>query len=290
MATTSTSANEEQERFWNEVMGPLWVASEEENESHTGPFGDAALAVAAPAAGEAVLDVGCGCGSTTLTLAAAVGASGRVLGVDLSAVMLARALARADQADAAEVELRRVDAQSADLGAVSFDLVFSRFGVMFFADAVAGFANLHRALRSSGRLAFVCWQDPSVNPWMAVVNRAAAQIFDLQAPAQDGPGPFSLADPARIAGVLDASGFGSVEITGCHHKMRLGVGERVEDWVHQRLLMGPARSPYLAAGKDRQQRARASVAAILARYQVEGDDPLRGLSMDAAAWIVSARP
>jgi SAM-dependent methyltransferase len=289
-ASAGGSANEEQERFWNDVAGPLWVAAEEEIERHTGPFGEVALAVAAPAEGEAVLDVGCGCGATAIALAAAVGAGGTVLGVDLSAAMLARAEERVAASGASQVWFRRADAQGADLGAGSFDLVFSRFGVMFFADPVAGFANLRRALRSDGRMVFVCWQAPSANPWMAVVNRAAARMFGLDAPPHDAPGPFSLADPERIAAVLYAGAFRTVEITAHEERLHLGSGQPVEDWVHQRLMMGPARSSYLDSQPDRQREVRAVLAESLAAHRIDVDDPMSGLAMDAAAWVVDARP
>jgi SAM-dependent methyltransferase len=284
------SPNEEQERFWNDVAGPQWVVAEEELERHTGPFGTVALAVAAAAEGEAVLDVGCGCGATTLALATAVGAGGTVLGVDLSAVMLARAEERAAASGAAQVSFRRTDAQTADLGAGSFDVVFSRFGVMFFADPVAAFGNLRRTLRADGRLVFACWQAPSANPWMAVVNRGAARVFGLEPPPHDAPGPFSLADPARITAVLGAAGFPTVRITAHEERLHLGSGQPVEDWVHQRLVMGPARSCYLEAHPDRQRDVRATLAAGLAPFRVDAEDPLSGVAMDAAAWVVDARP
>ena len=284
------SANEDQERFWNDMAGPLWVAAEEEIERHTRPFGEVALAIAAPAEGGAVLDVGCGCGATTIALAAAVGAGGTVLGVDLSAAMLARAEERVAASGASQVGFRRADAQIADLGAGSFDLVFSRFGVMFFADPIAGFANLRRALRPDGRMVFVCWQAPSANPWMAVVNRAAARMFGLDAPPHDAPGPFSLADPERIAAVLDIGGFRSVEITVHKERLHLGSGQPVEDWVHHRLMMGPARSPYLESQPDHQRDVRAMIAESLTAHRVDVDDPMSGLAMDAAAWVVDARP
>jgi len=288
-------ANEDQERFWNEVAGPLWVSAEEETERHTGPFGEAAIARAAPATGEVAVDVGCGCGATTVALMAAVGRTGRVLGIDLSAPMLARARERAEATtgatrEVAPVRFRRADAQVADLGHEAFDLVFSRFGVMFFADPVAAFSNLHRALRPAGRMVFACWQAPSANPWMAIVNRRTAQIFGLEAPPHDAPGPFSLSDRSRLAGILEAAGF--TEIVVSPHELRLshGAGHQVEDWVHQRLVMGPARARYLDANADRQREVRAAVAADLATFRVDPSDPLSGLEMDAAAWIVEARP
>ncbi len=288
-ASSDATANEEQERFWNDVAGPLWVAAEEEIELHAGPFGKAALAVAAPAVGEMVLDVGCGCGSTTVALAAAVGAGGGVLGVDLSAVMLARAEERVAASGVSHVRLRRADAQVVDLEPGSFDLVFSRFGVMFFADPIGAFANLRRALRPGGRMVFACWQAPSANPWMAVVNRGAARIFSLEPPPPDGPGPFGLCDPDRIDAILRAAAFSSIEISSHEERLQLGLGESVEEWVHQRLLMGLARSAYLDAGPDRQREVRAALAEELVPYQLDVDAPTSGLMMDAAAWIVAAR-
>jgi SAM-dependent methyltransferase len=278
--------NTEQEEFWNDVAGPLWVAAEEETERHTGPFGEAALERAAPAAGEAVLDVGCGCGVTTAALGEAVGAAGSVLGVDLSAPMLARAAERVGEP---HVRFRRGDAQVIDFGAEAFDLVFSRFGVMFFADPVAGFANLRRTLRPAGRLVFVCWQAPSANPWMAVVNRIAAKIFGLEPPSHDAPGPFSLADRSRLVQIIDAAGFATVSVASHDLNLHLGAGQPVEDWVHQRLVMGPARSLYIEKDLARQREVRDMAAAGLAPYRVDAADPLGGLEMAAAAWIVEAR-
>lgn len=288
-APPGLTPNAAQERFWNDVAGPLWVEAEEETELHTGPFGAAALAAGAPAPGEAVVDIGCGCGSTTLALAEAVGAAGSVVGVDLSAAMLARAGERIVEAGASWVGFRRADAQTTDLGAGSFDLVFSRFGVMFFADPVAAFANLHRALRHGGRLVFVCWQGPSANPWMALVNRAAARFFTLEAPVEEGPGPFSLADPERIGEVVDAAGFTGIEIAADRRRLRFGAGRGVEEWVGRRLEMGPARQFYLDADPGIQSEVRSALVEALAEHRADRADPLSGLSMNAAAWIVRAR-
>lgn len=278
-------ANEDQDRFWNEVGGPLWVAAEAETEEHTRPFGDAALAVAAPGAGEHVLDVGCGCGSSTVALGGAVGPTGSVLGVDISKPMVARAEEHAEAAGMDQVAFRQADAQVAPLGVSAYDLVFSRFGVMFFADPPAAFSNMRRALRPSGRLVFACWQAPSANLWMALPNRAAMAFFDLPAPPHDAPGPFSLADPDRIRTVLDAAGFTAVELATHRQTLRLGTGTTVEDWVHRRLTMGPARQHYLDASPERQREARSHLVEAVGPYH-DGN----ALCFEGAATIVAATP
>ncbi len=175
-------ANQEQQRFWNEHAGPTWVRWQDALDRQIRPHGDLALEALAPAPGESVLDVGCGCGDTSLELARRVGDKGAVLGVDLSAPMLERARARAVEAGMPQLRFEQVDAQSGELGAAAFDALFSRFGVMFFEDAPSAFGNLARALRPGGRLAFVCWQPPSENPWVTVPMAAVAPLLTLPPP------------------------------------------------------------------------------------------------------------
>ena len=277
--------NYPQDRFWNGPAGQLWVSSHEETERHTGPFGDVALLAAAPAPGERAIDVGCGCGTTTLALARSVGATGDVVGVDLSSIMLDRAMELAAAAKLTNVVFRRLDAQTAPLGRHVFDLVFSRFGVMFFADPTAAFTNLRASLRPSGRLAFACWQVPSANPWMALPSRAALQFFGLTAPPHDAPGPFSLADPDRLRRVLTDAGFNDIDITPEIRTLTLALGHSLDNWVHERLLMGLAGEIYANSSVEIQSRARQLLISSVEPYQVED-----GLEMSGASWIVTARP
>src|SRR5688572_14452901 len=130
-------ANIEQKSYWNEQAGPIWVAHQERLDQQIGPHGERAIAQLAPAPGERVLDLGCGCGDSSLALARRVAPGGRVVGLDLSEPMLARARGRAAAAGLANLEFRVADVQSAPLEAGAFDAAFSRFGVMFFADPVA---------------------------------------------------------------------------------------------------------------------------------------------------------
>ncbi len=198
--------NLEQIRYWNELAGPKWVASEAMLDGQIAPLGSKAIERARLAAGERVLDVGCGCGQTSLQLADKVGPRGSVTGIDLSAPMLERAQARAAGLGLANVRFLNADAQTTPLGSAAFDLIFSRFGVMFFADPTAAFANLRASLAPGGRVSFVCWQELKLNPWMRVPLLAAAQHIPLPAPAApDAPGPFSFAAPARVRGILASS-------------------------------------------------------------------------------------
>lgn len=276
--------NSQQDRFWNGPAGQFWVTSQEETERHTGPFGDAALQAAVAAPGERSLDVGCGCGTTSLALARSVGATGEVVGVDLSRIMLQRAMESAVSAKLTNVVFRQLDAQTAPLGRHVFDLVFSRFGVMFFADPTAAFTNLRASLRPGGRLAFACWQVPTANPWMALPSRAAMQFFGLAAPPHDAPGPFSLADPDRLRRILTDAGFNDVEITPEIRTLKLALGHSIDDWVNERLLMGLAGEIYASSSVEIQSQARELLISSVEPYQVED-----GLEMEGAAWIVTAR-
>src|SRR5919202_367006 len=182
--------NTEQIEYWNGTAADTWVAQQERLDRQLDPLGRAALRVLAPRPGEHVLDVGCGSGQTTLQLADAVGPDGRVVGVDVSSQLLAAARRRPRPAN---VAFEQADAQTYAFER-PFDAIYSRFGVMFFADPVAAFANLRRALKPGGRMAFVCWREEAANPMMTVPMAAAAKhLPPLPPPAQDAhaPGPFA---------------------------------------------------------------------------------------------------
>ncbi len=157
-------------------------------------------------AGERIVDVGCGCGATTIALAQKVGPTGHVLGIDISAPMLARARQIAPLG--LPVDFVLADATVYPFVPASFDLLVSRFGVMFFAEPALSFANLRRALRPSGRLAFACWRDPRENPFfMAPLQAVYKHVPKLPQLGPEDPGPFSFASEARVHRILSEAGF-----------------------------------------------------------------------------------
>jgi len=287
MTAEPAAPNAEMIRYWNEGAGPAWVAMQERLDRQVGPLGAAALARAALAAGERVVDVGCGCGGTTLEIARAVGPLGAVLAIDVSAPMLARARERAEAAGLGDrIEWRCEDAQTAALGEARFDCVYSRFGVMFFEDPPAAFANLRRALRPGGRLAFVCWQARERNPWMTVPVMAAMQHVPFPPPPPpDAPGPFALADPARVRGILERAGFAGIEIEPHETAMQLG-GGGPEEALELFLAVGPVGQALreAQAGPDVRAGVLDALRAAFERFRTP-----RGVEAPAAAWIVTAR-
>ena len=177
------------------------------------PLGLAAMNVLEPQKGEHIVDIGCGFGQTSLALAAQVGPTGSVVGIDISKPMLELALRRPRCAPDLRVTFRQLDAQTGDLGHGVFDAAFSRFGVMFFSDPVAAFANIRTWLKPGGRFAFVCWRTLRENLWVQVPLQAAlAFIPPVAPPDPTAPGPFSFADASRVRSILAEAGFESVTI------------------------------------------------------------------------------
>jgi SAM-dependent methyltransferase len=275
--------NREQIEYWNGPRGASWVAEQDMRDRALAPFGDAVLQRARAVAGERVIDIGCGCGATTLALAAAVGPRGAVLGVDVSEPMLARARERA-------AELSQVSFQNADAATFAFGgdaaLLYSRFGVMFFDDPRAAFANLKKALASGGRLAFVCWRDLRENAWMSVPFAAVKEVVKptQPPPPPDAPGPLAFADPARVRSILEGAGFGEVELAQFDHAMPIGDGRGLDAAAADAASMGPAARLLGEASDEVRARAVAAVRTALAPY-ARGDD----VALSAAAWVVSAR-
>jgi SAM-dependent methyltransferase len=282
--TAVAGPNAEQVRYWNETAGPKWVALAPVLDAHIAPFGARAVERSGARAGERALDVGCGCGDTTLALARRVAPGGTVVGIDVSAPMLARARERAAEAALAGLRFVEADAQTHPFPPASFDLVFSRFGVMFFADPPAAFRNLRTALRPGGRLAFVCWQGLAENPWLRVPLQAVARHVALPPPPPpEAPGPLALADANRVRAVLAAAGFADVAVDPLRETLVIAGGD-LEPATEFLLAVGPASAALRAAGVDAGPEVRRTVRDALAPFATDGR-----VRMPAAAWIVTGR-
>ena len=163
------------------------------------------------------------------------------------------------------------DAQIHPFEPESVDLVFSRFGVMFFQDPVAAFANIHRALRASGRLVFACWRPPGENAWVRVPMAAAAQHLSFEAPADPtAPGPFSLADPARIESILREAGYVDVETEPLDLEMEVGGGAPPDEVLDFVLQIGPTARALVDAAPETIEVVREAVREALEPHFEDG--------------------
>jgi ubiquinone/menaquinone biosynthesis C-methylase UbiE len=211
--TENAPPNQVQSTIWNERGGRTWADLQAMLDRLFQPFEAPLVDAIAAAGGKRVLDVGCGAGSTTLAAARRLGPTSRCTGIDISAPLIEAAKARAAADDVTGVTFIEADAQTYGFTAGSFDTVMSRLGVMFFDDPVAAFANLRRATRPGGLLAFVAWRSREENPFMTAAERAAAPLVKELAMRTDGsPGQFAFASADRVKGMLHASGWTSIEI------------------------------------------------------------------------------
>lgn len=280
---SNPTPNADQAAYWNAGAGDTWASLQDRLDHQLEPLGLRAMAALAPRPGERVLDVGCGAGQTSLALAGAVAPGGSVLGVDISHPLLEVARRRGE--GIAGLTFQEADAQTASFEAASFDAAFSRFGVMFFSDPPAAFANIRRALKPGGRLAFVCWRRPDENPFMSLPMAAA--MAHLPAPAvppptpdPHAPGPFAFADPDRVRGILAAAGFTDVELTP--HDQKIGSGD-----LDQTLAVSLKVGPLGAMLREHPDRRDAVVAAV--REALAAHDGPDGVKLPSATWIVTAR-
>ena len=274
--------NADQVEYWNGPAGQKWVDQSDRLDAMLAPFADKVIAAAALTPGEAVMDIGCGAGALTLRVAAKVGAEHGALGVDVSAPLIALARARAAGANLpARFELADASAFTAPDPA---DIVVSRFGVMFFDDPAAAFANIRQSVKPGGRLAFACWQALSLNDW-ALAPLQAAMPFLKEAPAPadpTAPGPFAFQDKDRVAGILSDAGWANVVIEPVEQAIILP-GDDTESTAKFMMQLGPLSRLLAAQGIDEAQVEAALIALMQAHKSPEGR-----IAMKSACWQVSA--
>jgi SAM-dependent methyltransferase len=275
------ASNEQQIEYWNGRVGQRWAAQQERIDWNLAEVTEAVIPFARAKPGEHILDIGCGCGTATLMLARAVRPNGSVAGVDISAPMLAVARARAHSGQA-DIPFIEADASVYDFQP-TFDLVFSRFGVMFFADPFAAFANIHKAVAPKGRLAFVCWRSMPENMWAAAPFAAAKHLLPPQeAPDPHAPGPFAFADGARLTDILSRAGFHDVALAKFDGAMNMG--DTPAEAANEALNIGPL----ARAAAELDDAARAKILDVVATAMQKFASP-RGIAPAAACWLVSAK-
>lgn len=271
--------NSAQAERWAGAAGHHWVEHEADYDRQLEVCGRALIDAAGLDGHDEVLDVGCGTGTTAI---AAARYARHVVGIDLSPVMIERAKTRA--AGSANVDFAVGDAHTADFGP-RFDVILSRFGLMFFADPRAGFANLRRVLRPGGRLATVCWQNLDRNDWMRVPGEALAQVVpvgDLAEPGQ--PGPFSLGSRDELTQLLVDTGWDDVTVDGLTFPVPVGGARSLDDAVEFVRGGSLGRAALAGVSPAVERRALGAVRDALAPY-LTGD----GVLLPSAAWLVRAR-
>jgi SAM-dependent methyltransferase len=275
--------NADQIAYWNGPGGERWAKRQAAQDIVLKPVLDLLVDRAAPQAGERVVDVGCGSGASSFALAAKVAPGGQVFGVDISEPMLTRA--RQSTPPGLPVEFALADATVYPFAPASFDLLASRFGVMFFADPVLSFANLHKAMRRNGRLAFICWQEPRENPFfMAPLQAVYKHVPKMPPVGPEDPGPFAFASEARVTRILGDAGFSDIAMEPCRVELDIATGRGMDAAIQSALEIGPASRALEGHPDDVRAAAIASMREALSPFAKGDTVPLPG-----AIWIVTAR-
>jgi SAM-dependent methyltransferase len=268
-----------QSALWNGPAGRVWVEEQALLDRLFAPFAELLVEHVARLAPAAVLDVGCGAGGTTLAIAGRLGGTARCVGVDISDPLIATARARAMQAGLA-AEFIRADAQTHAFEADTFEAIVSRFGVMFFDDPIAAFANLRHASRSGASLRCIAWRSAAENPFMIAAERAAAPFLPALPPRRtEGPGQFGFADPQRVRAILADGGWTGVDVLPIDVPCTLP-GPDLERYLTR---LGPVGLLLRDADDETQARVREAVRTSVAPF-MDGSDA----RFTAACWLVEA--
>jgi ubiquinone/menaquinone biosynthesis C-methylase UbiE len=275
--------NADQIAYWNGTGGKRWTDRQAMQDILLAPVSQILIDRAQPKSGERVLDVGCGCGATTMAWAERVAPSGFALGVDISEPMLSRARELAPKGLPLAFVL--ADATVYPFDPQDFDLLVSRFGVMFFAEPAVSFANLRRALRPNARVTFACWRDPRENPWMIMPMQAVYQhVPKLPQLGPEDPSPFAFASEERVRRILGDAGYRDVALERCDLSIDIANGRGLEGALDTAMNVGPANRALEGHPAEVRAAAANSVRELLAP-QVRG----QSLPLPGSIWVVTAR-
>jgi len=272
--------NEEMAAAWNGVSGRAWVDEQRLLDQTYEPIEKMLVEEVAAAGARAVLDIGCGAGATTLAVARSLGSRGQATGIDISSPLIDVARARAKRA-APATQFICADAQTHAFAPAQFDLMMSRFGVMFFDDPVAAFTNLRRAAIAGGALRLVVFRSIAENPFMTTAERAAAPLLANLPPRKpNAPGQFAFADAARVRRILADGGWSEVALA----PVDIECGFPESDLERFFTRLGPLGQVLRDADEATRQRVIREVRTAFAPYLRGGE-----VRFNAACWMISAR-
>ena len=275
--------NAKQKDFWSGKGGDYWVEKQSEMDIMLNPLGEKALTKLDLKSNSEVLDIGCGCGATTLEIAKQV-SEGTVTGLDISVPMLDKAESEASIQGIANVDFKVVDVQVDQLASEKYDYVYSRFGVMFFDDPYEAFKNIFSSIKEGGELSFVCWQDPSLNPWQSLSVQVIRGYLDMPSPPPRSPGPFAFHEKDYVKEILEKSGFSNISFDDNQEDITMFSGKSLQEASEDYLAINPVVTEML---KDSPDDLKAEIVESLKEAFSEfhkGD----GLVFPSATWVVSA--
>ena len=277
--------NKEQKAFWSGKGGEIWVSKQDSMDIMLSPLGEEAIKKLNLSSNENVLDIGCGCGSTTISIANEILNNGTISGIDISIPMIEKAKRSVDELSLSNVDFFVKDVQTEDLGENIFSSAYSRFGVMFFDDPFKAFSNILTSLKETGKLSFVCWQSPKLNPWQSLSVQAVREFIDLPSPPKRNPGPFAFQEKDYVNDILKKAGFKDIQIDDFQREIDMFYGKALEEAAEDYLSINPVITEML---KESSQEIRKSVSDSL----IEAFRPFYNenkLTFPSATWIVSAR-
>lgn len=280
-------SNEEQIEYWNGEGGERWAAEDARMARLLEPVAKALLEHADILGCTSALDVGCGGGSQSVLLAQHLGKGASVTGVDISGPMLAVAREKLGSMDAnsAFLQFLQADASQQAFDAATFDLVFSRFGVMFFDDPVAAFSNIRGGLRDDARLAFCCWRAVAENPWVTLSMQAVLQFVPPPEKTDpNAPGPFAFADSTRVGEILQQAGFGDLAFYPYDSEVTFSEAPTLGEAVRELIKISPVGRLLADQSKDVVEAALGALEETLAPYYTDS-----ALRMPTAIWFVTGR-
>lgn len=284
--TPVAAENEEATEAWSGVLFDRFVTYRELIVAGLGGFSDVAMQMFPPQSGDRVLDIGCGFGDTTQQLAALVGPSGRAVGVDVSEPFIETSIAEAKEAGTDNVDFFAGDVQVMDLGG-PYDYVFSRMGVMFFANPVQALRNIRESLRPGGRFVASVWRRKLDNPWLHRAEHVVDQYLEEPDESDEptcGPGPFSMANSDTVSEQLQIAGFEHPTFTRCDLPFR--IGRDLDHAVAYNMALGPAAELIRLCGDEAERirpKLEKEIRAVINEYS--GPD---GVIAPASTWIISA--